>query len=53
MPRSKNESDRAAKSSSAELDLWIRLEIVVPLSVGDLLRMLPGLSNISGGFGLG
>ena len=51
MPRSKNGSDRAVKSSGVELDLWMWLEIVDCLGVGDLLRMLLGLSTISRGFG--
>ena len=53
MPRSKNGSDRAVKFSGVELALWMLLEIVGPLGVGDLLRMLSGLSTISGGSGLG
>ena len=46
-------SDRAVNPSGAELALWICLEIVGLLGVGDFLRMLLGLSPISGGFGLG
>ena len=53
MPRSKNGSDRAVKFSGVELALWMWLEIVDCLCVGDPLRMLSGLSTISGGSGLG
>ena len=53
MSRSKNGSNRAIKYSGVELALWMWLEIVDILGVGDLLRMLLRLSNISGGFGLG
>ena len=51
--KSKCGSNRAVKSSSAELALWMWLEIVGFIGVGDLLRMLSGLSTISSGFGLG
>ena len=53
MPRSKNGSDRAVKSSGVELALRIWLEIVGLVGAGDLLRMLSGFSTISGGSGLG
>ena len=44
---------RAVRSSGAELALWMWLEIVGLLGVGAPLRMLSGLSTISGGSGLG
>ena len=53
MPRSKNGCVRAVKSYGAELDLWMWPEIVGLSGAGDLLRMLSGLSTISGGFGFG
>ena len=46
-------SDRAVKSSGAELALWMHLEIVGFLGVGYFLRIISGLSTISGRFGLG
>ena len=46
-------SDRDVKFPGAELALWMGLEIVGFLGVGDFLRMFSGLSTISGGFGLG
>ena len=53
MPRSTNVSDRDVKSSGVELALCMWLEIVGLLGVGDPLRILSGLSTISGGFRLG
>ena len=53
MPRSENGAGRAVKSSGVELALWMWLGIVGIIGVGDLLRMISGLSTISGGFGLG
>ena len=53
MPRLKNGSDRAVNSCGVELALWMWREIVDCLCVGDPLRMLSGLSTISGGSGLG
>ena len=53
MPRSKSGSHRAVKFSGVELSLWMWLEIVDRLCAGDPLRMLSGLSTISGGSGLG
>ena len=41
------------KSSVAELALWTWLKIVGLIGVGDLLRMISGLSTISSGSGLG
>ena len=46
-------SNRATKFSGAELALLMCLEIVDLLGVRDFLRILYGLSIISGGFGLG
>ena len=50
---SKNGSDRAVKTSSVELALWMWLEIVGILGVGAPLRILSGSSTISGGSGFG
>ena len=46
-------SGRDVKSSGAKLALWMCLEIVGILGIGDFLRMPSGLSTISSGFGLG
>ena len=51
--RSKGGTNRAVKSSGAELVIWMCLEIDGLLGVGYLLRMFSGLSTIPGGFGLG
>jgi len=51
--RSKKGSNRAARSSSAELALGMLLEIVDLLLTGVLLRIFSGLSTVSGGFGSG
>ena len=51
--RSKGEANRDVKSSGAELALCMWLEIFGLIGVGNILRMLLGLSTISGGFGLG
>ena len=51
--KSKRVSDRAVNFSGAELALWMCLEIAGFPGIGDFLRMLSGLSTISGGFGLG
>ena len=53
MSRSNSKSDRAVKFSGVELALCMWLEIVDFLGVGGLLRILSGLSTISGGSGLG
>ena len=52
-PRSKKGSNRAARSSGAELALGILLEIVDLLLTGVILRIFSGLSTISGGIGSG